>query len=145
MLTAQHTFLDHCWVCDTRFSSNLIEHRHHIIPKAYGGVDGPQVSLCDSHHSALHFIALKLYNKKPFNHLLTHVASQDKKLLWLATMVYHARLATEKDPNKRQVLVLSPTRETLDKLKQLKRVYGNLSKENLVALAIDSLFNKHFK
>lgn len=144
-MITQHTFLPYCWVCEITFDHAHKEHRHHIIPQAYGGVDGPQVSLCDSHHSSLHFIALRLYAKKPFNELLTHQPSQDKRLIWLATCVYQARILVENDPNKRQVIVFNPKKETLNQLKELKRVYGKASRESLIEIAISRLYHQHFK
>jgi hypothetical protein len=144
MITS-HTFLDFCWVCNVRFSANVKEERHHIIPRAYGGVDGPQVSLCDSHHSALHAIALRLYSKKPYFDLLTKTPALDTKLMYLASVACNARLVTENDPNKRQVFVWSPGGETLQQLKQLKTVYGRISRDKLLALAIANLHTQHFK
>lgn len=144
MLT-QTLLLDYCWICRSKFGHSVKREDHHVIPRAYGGTDGPQVSLCDSHHSALDLIAKRLYGKKPFTDLLTGDAEQDKKLLWLASVVCNARILTEGDLNKKQILVLSPKKETFDKLKQLKKVYGNFSREKMIEFAIDKLFNQHFK
>jgi hypothetical protein len=144
MLTRSH-LTDSCWVCQIRFDHSNKKEDHHIIPRAYGGVDGPQVSLCDSHHSALHNISLRLFSKKPFKDLLTHTHIYDEKLLWLATVACNSRILTENDPNKKQVLVLSPNKETITKLKQLKKVYGNVSRERLIELAINKLYSQHFK
>lgn len=145
LLINRHIFLDHCWVCGLKFDHSNKKEDHHIIPRAYGGVDGPQVSLCDSHHTAGHNISLKLYSKKPFTDLLTNNEEQNKKLLYLATTICNARILTEGDPNKKQVIIFSPKKETLDKLKQLKRVYGNLGREKLIEYAIDRLYYQHFK
>jgi hypothetical protein len=141
----QTTILPYCWVCKVPFDSSNQREDHHIIPRAYGGVDGPQVSLCDSHHTALNNIALRLYSKRPFTELLTKYEDQNKKLLWLASVVCNARIATENDPNKKQVLVISPKGETLLQLKQLKKVYGNVSRERLIEFAVNKLYNTHFK
>lgn len=144
MLTT-HTFLPYCWVCRTKFGPNTKEERHHIIPKAFGGVDGPQVSLCDSHHSALHEIGLKLYSKSSYFQLLTRDFRQNKKLLWLATVACNARIATENDPNKAVPTVFYFKGETLKKLKRLKQVYPKASRQALVLAAIDVLYDRHFK
>lgn len=141
----KHVFLDHCWVCKTPFDSSTKEHRHHLIPQAYGGVDGPQVSLCDSHHSALHEIALRLYTGKPYYQLVTRDPDKDERLLYLAQVAYNARLATENDPHKKKVIVLSLTGETFLRLKKLKGVYPKLSQQSLVVASINMLYNKHFQ
>ena len=77
-----NTFLTHCWICGTPFSHDRQEERHHVIPRAYGGTNGPQVSLCDSHHSALHQIALKMYTGKSFFNLMSGRQDQDARLLY---------------------------------------------------------------
>lgn len=139
-----HTFLPHCWVCGNKFDANLKEQRHHIVPRAYGGTKGPQVSLCSSHHAALHEIALKLYTKKPYFTLLTKDPATDKRLMYLASVAYNSRVLTENDPNKKPLLVESIRKETLDKLKRLKPIYRGASRAALVETAIDRLYAKHF-
>ena len=139
-----HTFQDSCWVCSSPFSSSCKEERDHIIPRAYGGIDGPQVSLCDSHHSALHEIALKLYSKKSYFNLLPHKADQDARLLYLASVAYNARVLTEKDPNKKQMVVLHLSGPEIAMLKKLKPVYKNAGRERLIGVAIDLLYKRHF-
>lgn len=139
-----HVFLPYCWVCKTAFDHSTKEERHHTIPKAYGGVNSPQVSLCDSHHSALHNIGLRMYSKKPFTDLLTDNLDQNKKLLWLASVACNARLLTENDPNKVRVIILPLKKDTLDKLKRLKPVYSKASRERLIEIAINQLYDRHF-
>lgn len=144
MLVQKFTFLPHCWVCSTPFGPSVKEERHHLIPRAYGGIDGPQVSLCDSHHSALHEIALRIYNKRSYHDLLTKIPAQDQKLLYLASIVYNARVATEGDPNKKQMILFSPNKEVFEKLRKLKRLYPKLSRQALIEHAISQLYHRHF-
>lgn len=144
-LTAKFTFLPHCWVCRRKFSASLKDHDHHVIPRAYGGVDGPQVRVCDTHHSALHDIALRLYARKPFNDLLSGDNDTDKRLIYLASLACNARIATENDPNRRRVLVLTPKKETLQQLDALKQRHGSrISRERLIEIAVKTLYDKHF-
>lgn len=138
-----HVFLPRCWVCGKSFGPSLKEERHHLIPRAYGGTDGPQVSLCDSHHTALHNIALRLYSKRTFNDLLTSIPSLDRKLIYMGTVVYKARLLTENDPNKKQNEVYSFSNDTLNKLKKLKTIYKG-SRESIAERAIQQLYSRHF-
>lgn len=138
------TILPHCWVCGQKFGPSVKQEDHHIIPRAYGGVDGPVVSLCDSHHTALHEIALKLYTKKSYFNLLTKDKEVNAKLLWLATVAYNARLATENDPNKKPILMEPISRETFNKLLRLKQVFPKASRKQIVESAINNLYAKHF-
>lgn len=139
-----HIFLPKCWVCQRKFGPSLKEERHHLIPRAYGGTDGPQVSLCDSHHSALHNIALRLYSKRTYEDLITGSKEMDTKLTYMGKVVYKARLLTENDPNKKRVEVYAFSGETFAKLKRLKAIYGG-SRESIVDRAINQLYSRHFK
>lgn len=139
-----HLFLDYCWVCKKRFGPDTKKEDHHVIPRAYGGLDGPQVSLCDSHHTALHEIALKLYSKKSYYQLLTKDADVNKKLLYLASVVYNSRLATENDPNKKPLLIESVKKETLNELKQLRSVIPKSSRAKILEAAVHALHSRYF-
>lgn len=141
----QHIFREHCWVCRRKFDHSLLHEDHHIVPCAYGGRDGPQVRICSPHHTSLHTIALRLYSGKPYFELLSSNTDVNERLLYLATVAYHARLAVANDPNKKRVIVLSLKADTWDKLARLKTVYGKLSREKLVEFAVTQLFNKHFR
>ena len=47
-----------CIVCGCKESL----HEHHVIPRAYGGTNGPTVILCANHHNLVHTLALKPRN-----------------------------------------------------------------------------------
>lgn len=140
----KHTFLPHCWVCGRKFGPDMLEERHHIIPRAFGGTDGPQVSLCSDHHTALHEIGLKLYAKRPFYEFLSKVPAQDKKLVYLATVACNARIATENDPNKRQMVVLSLNKDHKRMLKALKKILPGRSQPAILEIALEHLYDRHF-
>jgi hypothetical protein len=140
----EQRFLPFCWVCRAKFGHSMKEERHHLIPRAYGGIDGPQVSLCDSHHTALHNIALRIYSKRKFTDLLTGSTEQDNKLIYLGKVAYDARVLTENDPNKKRVEVYAFDGDTFEKLRRLKTIYKG-SREKIVIMAINHLHSKHFK
>lgn len=146
---AQTIVLPHCWVCGAKFVEHGgVEHteHHHIIPRAYGGEDGPTVSLCERHHATLHKIALCLKTNKPYFTLTAnHAPMQVKKLMYLATRVHEAEQATRNDPNKRTMLVLSMDGELTRMIEDLKSVLpGVRSREAVVRSAVVSLWNRHF-
>lgn len=148
--------LPHCWVCERRFVTSsppgpALEEVHHIVPQAYGGTDGPVVSLCGDHHSALHKIALafkSLKSKKPKPYHMFLVGLRDdqkKKLLWLAQCAYNAEQEVSKDPNKHMAVVLSLDGRQRIMMDRLRAVYPQAkSKDKLLALALESLYFKHF-
>lgn len=143
-LPTSHTFLPHCWVCSIAFHASLVEERHHIIPRAYGGEDGPQVSLCSDHHTVLHEIGKRLYANKPFFDLLTGKKEQDAKLVYLGTIACNARIATENDPNKLQMVVVKLDGPHRKMLTDLKKVYPKMSQATILTTALAALHTKHF-
>jgi hypothetical protein len=148
----QSLVLPHCWVCETRFNDlkespgDALREEHHVIPRAYGGTDGPTVSLCETHHGVLHKIAVALKTKKPyFNLTANHTPQQVKKLMYLATRVYEAELLTRNDPNKRIMLMLSMDGDFARKVDDLKRVLpGVKSRESAVRSAVLEAWSRHF-
>lgn len=85
-----------------------------------------------------------MYSGKSYFKLLSGRQEQDARLLYLASVAYNARVLTEKDPNKKQMLVLHLTGQEISKLKALKRVY-NVGREKLIGLAVNALYDRHFK
>ncbi len=141
--------LDWCWVCNEKFvgrGGTSICEEHHIVPRAYGGTDGPTVSLCDTHHSKLHRIAVCLKTKKPFFEILRNEGPDTtKKLLYLANAVYNAELVTRNDPNKAASAILSLNAKHKEMIDRLRKVYPQAkSREALLLLALEALHARHF-
>lgn len=139
--------LDHCWVCGAMFApkGSAQEEQHHIVPRAYGGSDGPVVSLCDTCHTRLHKAALCIEANKPVHTFITGLnQDQIQKLLYLSTCVVNAKLATKHDPNKRSMVVVQFTSKETEQLDALKKVLGAKSRMAVIKAAIFALYNKHF-
>lgn len=145
MNTSSISNLSYCWVCNEPFSHAVKREEHHIIPRAYGGENGPLVSLCDSHHTAVHEIATHIFLRKSFNHLLEAEKSKTEKLLYLANVAYNARVLVENDPNRSKVILIQNFKgETNRKLVKLKTLYPRLSRSKIIELAVTRLYNSHF-
>ncbi len=127
--------LSRCWICHQLFGQDVHRHTHHIIPQAYGGVDGPVVDVCDSHHASLHKIALRLIGSKPYFDLLTRDPKIDQRLLWLASRVQVAEAATRNDPNKRTLFPVVLDTATAHMLKCGAAFY-KVGRERYIALLI---------
>lgn len=143
--------LQYCWVCGpankfTEFGGepNFFKHEHHIVPRAFGGSDGPTVSICDSHHAATHQIALKLAAKRNYFDLLSHSKEKDKKLFWLASIICNAQALAKDDPNKPLPITFVAKGSTKIKLRALKKVL-KLTQPQLMELAIHNLYTRHFQ
>lgn len=142
-------FLDHCWVCGVRFNTAnppgpATEERHHVIPVAAGGVDGPQFSLCSDHHNLLHRMAERLPDK-PFHDLIGGENYANlPRLKWLAYQAYNALAEAESDPNKHVKLVLQLDPELRRMVEALKGVVGVGSRAKVARYAIRALYARHF-
>ena len=44
-----------CFVCDA--DCGPIQHIHHVVPRQYGGDNGPTLALCPNCHAAVHVLA----------------------------------------------------------------------------------------
>lgn len=141
--------LNHCWICHVRFiGDGGTEPRedHHIIPRAFGGTDGPTVTLCDSHHTKVHRIAEALRYKKTYFQI-TKGESPDRvnKLVYLAAQIQNAYLALGNDPNKLASVMVALNGKQKLMVDQLKKVYPRAkSREAILLFALESLYSRHF-
>jgi hypothetical protein len=141
--------LNHCWICQVRFiGDGGTEPRedHHIIPRAFGGTDGPTVTLCDSHHTKVHRIAEALRYKKTY-FPITKGESPDRvnKLVYLAVQIQNAYLALGNDPNKLASVMVALNGKQKLMVDQLKKVYPRAkSREAILLFALESLYSRHF-
>lgn len=143
--------LNHCWVCGQRFSDQTppgpaTREEHHIIPQAYGGADGPTVSLCSNHHNMLHAVAVALKNRKPYFDLIGGLTTeQQQKVMVLANYVFEAEQATRNDPNKIFLVSLTANRTQIAKMERLKKVFPKArSRQAILLLALEHLYNSTF-
>ena len=116
------------------------------MPRQAGGTDGPQVSLCDPHHTKAHKIATRMSGSKSFHDLLSvEPASYHTKLLWLAKKIHDAFALTANDPNKRKFAMVSLDARRTQMIDRLKRVYPKArSREAIFNLALEALYKRHF-
>lgn len=141
-LTPGHINDGPCWVCGTMQSLEF----HHIIPCAYGGTDGPQISLCAIDHALVHKLSYQLGDGVP------ELIVQDDRLralpikkarravqmaMYLAQVIKSSRELTSEDPNKKVKFHTSFTKDTSDKLKQLMVFYGFRNQEQALVQAIE--------
>jgi len=140
--------LDHCWICNARFVGNGgTAHRedHHIFPRAYGGVDGPTVTICDTHHSKVHPIAECLINEKPyFQWTKGEHVDRIPKLMYLATRIHQMHLLIKNDPNKATSVALTLTAANQKMIDALKPVLGVRSREAVLLKALEIAYTRHF-
>jgi hypothetical protein len=121
---------------------------HHVIPRSYGGVDGPVVWLASDMHVEVHTQALALYRTKDEGLIQYPSGLPDTsrdKFLYLVRTIVNARIAYEsaKKANK------APKQSVSFKLdiRRTKRVEElaqalNCSQRHVMNMAIDRLYQK---
>lgn len=125
--------LDHCWACKTKEGL----HNHHVIPQAYGGVDGPLVTLCGTHHTLIHEVALK--NQAEWT---TRIPKEYYTALsYLVWVIAEARAKT-KHLAKPMQLNHKLTNERSLKLRELKLLLGQKSISSTLDLMIDRIYDQ---
>ncbi|QBX06576.1 hypothetical protein H1O16_gp163 [Burkholderia phage BcepSaruman] len=147
----KHVILEYCYVCEQRFTDSVppgpaSREVHHVVPRNFGGTDGPTVTLCADHHNRVHAIALRLQSGKPhFDLLKGEPAKAATRLLELATVVYNAWAATKGDPNKPALVMLRLTGKQKAMVDRLKKVYPKCkSRESILYLALENMYRRNF-
>lgn len=137
--------LPHCWICGAKFidsGGTALREDHHIVPRAYGGEDGPVVSICDPHHQRVHSVARKLLYNKPYKHLLEN-KGYDQKVLWLASIIVKAQKAVVNDPNKKALVDVPLTGVQQVKLDALCKKLG-MSRSKALVYLLEEGYTRHF-
>ena len=141
---------DYCWVCeglllDSGGDPSKIRNEHHVVPQAFGGSDGPIVSLDSAHHDLLHLVAVKMLAGNPWEHLVKDMQrTHQERLLYLATRVVVASNFAVNDPNKRTSIVLSVSNSQNLKIKQLASMHG-CSKTDLILRLLNAEYTRRFQ
>lgn len=149
--------LDGCWVCG--LGSSLEE--HHIVPRTYGGSNGPTVTLCGICHTAIHNLSFKraLFDgtiAKNFDAIVfklvgkfcdtwdspTHgnKAVAVERAYYLSSIIFKSRFLTKKEVNKPVKFNTVLPGPISGKLKLLAKTY-NLNQEEMVLAAIEELYD----
>lgn len=142
--------LDHCWVCGIKFiecggtDPAVIRNRHHVVPTANGGKDGPTVTLCSAHHDLLHAIATQVLADKDWEHLLGEMSLQMRaKVIYLSRVVVRSTKAVENDPNKRGQVTVELTGVLRAQLRRLADS-DRLSLQGEIIELIQKEYNRRF-
>ena len=136
---------DSCYVCGVRFidsepPGSAIKELHHIVPRAYGGAQGPLVSLCATCHSKVHLLANSLPEGNP--ELLNGLNNeQQSRLAYLANVIYNSKKMAIKDINKLLPISFKISREEAQRVDLLKKVLNVNSRREVYRIAVDRLFN----
>lgn len=130
--------LPHCWVCPSKDGLN----DHHVIPQAYGGVNGPQVTLCATHHTFIHAVALRpVAQREPAVMEHTQNLEQRGKLLQLIELIARAKAAT-KGMERPMMVQQKFNKERSRKLRELKHLLGQSSIQATLEACVDRIYDQ---
>ncbi len=118
-------------------------HGHHVIPQAYGGVNGPVVPLCGAHHTLIHDMGLK--NRADVREALIkdEPEAAKPKLLELAGIIVRARMHMATNRIARPLtLQVNLSAERADKLRELKQLLGVSSQDAVINACIDIVYKQ---
>ncbi len=128
--------IKHCTVCGV--SRGL--HEHHVVPRAYGGLNGPTVTICGTHHTLIHDLALKKTAER--EKLLSRLPeAQQPRIKELVDIIRRARVAS-KDYKRPLTMQLVLDAGTASKLRRLKRALGAKSLQQTLIHSILVVYNE---
>lgn len=138
-----------CYTCERLFADcgghpTIQRHAHHIIPRAYGGVDGPLTQVCLPCHDLLHKIANKMIHGKSYFHMLPPDPGYRGRLLFLSTRIQIAHDFASGDSNKASPMVIKLDPKTRLLLEELKSALKARSAEALIVRLIRSAHSTTF-
>lgn len=124
-----------CVVCG-RGGKIVALHNHHIIPRAFGGKNGPQITLCVDHHELIHDEAKKQIVTNP-KQLLTKGFEHVTILSYLINLIVNAEKKTTGDPNKTVKFSCELPQKTVDKMRLVMTRNGLKSYSSLIRYIFD--------
>lgn len=125
-----------CWVCGRKDGM----HSHHVIPRAYGGLDGPVVDLCGGHHTLIHTAALKKSNNARELEYNGHTEEEKARLRELVKIIRRARVMS-KHMRRPITLQLNLDAAHALRLRELKRLLGANSLQQTVIRCINFCYS----
>jgi hypothetical protein len=138
-----------CYACERAFADSgghptIQRHAHHIIPRAYGGADGPLTQVCLPCHDLLHKVANKMIHGKSYFHMLPSDPDYRGRLLFLSTRILTAHNYAAGDVNKSSPLVVKLDPRTKSMLEELKVAFKARGAEALIVRLIQSAHSSTF-
>lgn len=132
---------ENCWVC--RSADTL--HEHHVIPRAFGGTNGPLCTLCSSCHGIIHKAAVNRdYSTNQIDTVVSLAGSIGTnvdfvtRLCYLTNIIFKSGMAVKNDENKTITFSTKLEPEYAKMLKKISQKYG-VSQQVAMRLAL-----KHF-
>ena len=132
-----------CWVCGQTGGTHL----HHVVPQAYGGRDGPQVSICGKCHTQVHSDGLKdepldySHTPQPYQMRMEYLVDVIKRarithkhLITIGKVKKEIKITVEL--NEKQIMML----ETIKRITQAKSNKEAL--QNALSLAYARIMNR---
>ena len=144
MTSFNEGFHEVCWICGSRLNTAdppgaASCEDHHVVPRAYGGSNGPLVSLCASCHSKLHRLAC---SNPPYNVAgITKTELEGQKLDYLARVAYNSRIAVSQDLNKKTIIMFKVSQAEAIMADRLKVLFNVTNRADVYRKAVQLIFS----
>ena len=129
---------DDCWCCGCSLPSYARE-EHHVVPRAYGGTDGPTVSLCLVCHTRAHKHAMRVNSVLS----LPSTSTYERNLLYLAAVIALSRTSIADTSGRLVKYSGSWNPQTYSQVQKLKHALGFTNQNDLIVYAIESLYDRY--
>lgn len=126
--------VDYCWACHCIAPEY---ERHHIVPRCYGGENGPTVVLCGSCHNRVHKEANKVIRQL----CMPKDTNERRRYLAIVVALAHHSVKDEKKPVKFSGQLDHPTNQMLEEIARSL----NLSKHDSLVWCIKRVYSSMFK
>lgn len=138
--------LDHCWICDKTPERDKVKlHEHHVIPRAYGGANGPEVTLCSGCHNLLHDLHHKV-KKKGYEVIETGFLNWSlemrEKLSYLVSRVILAESVAKQTANKKVGAYNADTYAMLSRLTKHFSMSQTKTRDYAIRFLYEAVFGK---
>ena len=120
-------------------------HLHHVIPRAYGGLNGPTVPLCNDHHEAIHHCADLEMSPADYDQLSSRRATFGKgrkQAAKLVAAIIRARDLVEADGDRRIGITFMLPQKQHAAVKRLARK-NNTSMTRLVSRIVQDYLREN--
>lgn len=146
----ENTHPDRCEACgelfmDAHAQGSKIRHEHHLIPRAYGGSNGPTVDICNEDHDLLHLLAVKvIHNSLTLDEIPSRCDGPNHALA-ITNMVYYvveAERRTRNDPNKKTLVSVSLSGKQARMLDTITKTFNTSGRQNTLIRLIEMEYQK---
>lgn len=126
------------WCCRLKWGSSCVKHEHHVVPRAFGGSDGPVVCICTSHHDLLHRVARLMVSETDYAMLLSDLPlGVRNRVVGLAVRAALSEILFQEHPHRRVPVHLTLPKWALNRIKDIANSRNTTQQDLIESLLIE--------